>query len=85
MKAYKNYPFKRIILDDVSYPIDLEYDPVSTLRKAQIEFVDRIDELIVQTIVAEAKKQGITDLYLIDKNFVIEAIKEKLEKEKNYG
>ena len=43
--------------------------------------VDMTDNLVVQAITQAAKEDGVTDLYLIDKKFAAEAIKEKLERE----
>lgn len=43
---------------------------------------DMADEAIVAAVKAEAMKQGVTDLYMLDRKFVIDALKEKIEREK---
>lgn len=53
-------------------------DHAQRIRAAAI---DMTDNLIVQAITQAAKEEGVTDLYLIDKKFAADAIKEKLERE----
>ena len=53
-------------------------------RKFAAMMVDNYDNLIMDVIVETAKEEGITDLCILNKQFVIEAIKEKLERE-GYG
>lgn len=43
---------------------------------------DSTDAAIVAAILAAARAEGITDLYLLDKTFILDAIREKLEREK---
>ena len=38
------------------------------------------DQAIYEAIITYAKNEGVTDLYLMDKQFVMDAIKEKLER-----
>ena len=42
---------------------------------------DTADEAIFKAILAAAQAEEITDLYLLDKKFIMEAIQEKLERE----
>lgn len=51
------------------------------VKKIQAAAIDMTDNLIVQAITQAAKEDGVTDLYLIDKKFAAEAIREKLERE----
>ena len=83
-----SYP--RITLPDIArhYHFDQVHDclldsPVTTyMETVQAKVVDMTDRLIVNAILAEARDNGIDDLYLIDKKFILEAIAEKLERMK---
>lgn len=44
------------------------------------EVCDMADQAIVDAVVDAAQKAGITQLYLLDKDFISEAIREKLAK-----
>ena len=48
--------------------------------KVQAAVVDMTDKLIVKAITEEAIAAGYTDLYLMDKAFVIDAIREKYDR-----
>ena len=48
--------------------------------KVQAAVVDMTDKLIVKAITEEAAAAGYTDLYLMDKKFVIDAIREKYDR-----
>lgn len=43
---------------------------------------DSTDAAIVAAILAAARAEGVTDLYLMDKTFILDALREKLEREK---
>lgn len=51
------------------------------VKRIQAAAIDMTDNLIVQAITQAAKEDGVTDLYLIDKKFAADAIREKLERE----
>lgn len=44
--------------------------------------VDTTEKAVVQAIIEAARAEGVTDLYLLDKAFILDAIREKLEREK---
>lgn len=48
-------------------------------QKLVAEVVDRTDEVLIQAIIAEAERSGVSDLYLIDRQFVLEALQLKRE------
>lgn len=50
--------------------------------KIAAKIVDMAEEAVVQAVIDEARRAGITDLYLLDKRFVTEALMEKLERER---
>ena len=42
---------------------------------------DTTDAVIVAAVIAAARAEEVTDLYLLDKTFILDAIREKLERE----
>jgi hypothetical protein len=50
-------------------------------RHAQVVFVKEVNSLIVKEIIEKAKEHGITDLYVLNEDFIIAAIREKMEQE----
>lgn len=60
----------------------VDMDAMTVNFKIQAEVVNMADQAIVDAVVAEAQKLGITELYLLDKKFIGEAIKEKLDRER---
>ena len=61
---------------------ELDRDHMSFIRKAAVRMAAAFDDFIASGIIEELKKEGYTDAYLVDKQFVIDAIKEKLERER---
>lgn len=43
---------------------------------------DTTDKAIVQAVIEAAQANGVTDLYLLDKTFIMDALREKQEREK---
>lgn len=58
-------------------PVVDQYEMTVTFRYAA-EVCDMADEAILEAVVDAARKDGITELYLLDKAFVLEAIRDKL-------
>lgn len=52
-----------------------------TISKIAAVVADMTDDAIYEAIINAAKEEGITDLYMMDKKFVLDAIKEKLKRE----
>lgn len=50
------------------------------VAKVQAAVVDMTDRLIIKAITEEAMAAGYTDLYLMDKTFIIDAIREKYDR-----
>lgn len=44
-------------------------------------FADQTDRVLMDAIIREAKASGITELYVLNKDFIISAIREKMERE----
>lgn len=57
-------------------------DPGFIARKnISVQVANMLDNEIMTTIVNLARENGITDLFVLDKKFVLDALKEKLERE----
>lgn len=50
-------------------------------KKIHAEMVDMNDKVIVDAIINGAVEAGITDLYLLNKQFILDAIREKMERD----
>lgn len=50
-------------------------------RNISVQFANMLDNEIMTAIVNLARENGITDLFVLDKKFVLDALKEKLERE----
>lgn len=65
-------------LKDTSY----DMDTYSIVRKISAQIVDMQDDVIVQCCIDVAKEAGIHDLILMDKKFVLDALREKIQRSK---
>lgn len=94
-KMYKGNPFRKDVEYPINYisRIDiykddihdcLNYDPFKDLfernTKFQAKMIDMADEAIYSAIIEEAKEAGITDLFLIDREFVLTALTNEMER-----
>lgn len=61
---------------------ELDFELNTITQRIYTEVVDMYDDAIVQACVRAAKEAGLTDLVLLDKRFVLEALIEKMEREK---
>jgi hypothetical protein len=57
---------------------DCENPICQITRKIHAEVLDMTDKTIVEAIISTARGHGITDLYLIDKEFIMTAIKNEM-------
>lgn len=90
------WPFQRVELDrrpelGICSIRPVKYDPMSiedkSLRFVQnisVQLIDMRDKAIYSEVIEAAREAGIDDLYLMDKQFVLDALREKLER-KGYG
>lgn len=53
----------------------------TTVKNIMAQVADLSDQAIYNAITKAAQEAGVTDLYLMDKKFVLDAIREKLERE----
>ena len=83
-----NY-FSRVELckDDISEC--LNYDPFKDIyaytTNIRAKLIDKTDEAIYSAIIEEAKKAGVSDLFLIDKEFVLSALTNEMERRRGIG
>lgn len=63
-------------------PMKIDEETNNIKYNVAAKVVDMTNEAIVQACISAAKDAGIDELYLMDKDFIIEALKEKIEKTK---
>lgn len=69
--------FKHFHLKDVDTDFD---NPMHITTRLYADVVDMTNNLIVDACVREARRAGVNDVYLLDKQFVLDAIREKIER-----
>lgn len=97
-RPYKSikWPFQRVELDrrpelgicsvrPVKYdPMSIEDESLRFMPDIAVRLIDMRDKAIYNEVIEAAREAGIDDLYLMDKQFVLDALREKLERE-GYG
>ena len=58
--------------------LELENDVTSAIQKVAVQMQERVDDNIIREIVKAAKEQGITDLYILDKQNIIAAMRKQI-------
>lgn len=70
----------------LSQPISA-FDAINQMYQVEVkvaaQVIDMSEDAIVQAVINAAKEEGITELYLMDRKFVIEALVEKANRERN--
>lgn len=85
IKIGENYPFQAYHFQDELMRLD-GLDPAkAVMRRIRVELKDFDDIAIVDAVVRKAYQEGISDLYLLDSKFIMDAIREKLERENGHG
>lgn len=94
-KMYKGNPFRKDVEYPINYlgrielskddiPDCLNYDPFKDIyeriTKIKAKVINMADEAIYSAIIEEAKEAGVTDLFLIDKEFVLTALTNEMER-----
>lgn len=59
----------------------IDLDEMSMKFKFSAKVLDMCEETIVAAVVDAAKEAGITHLYLLDRNFILDAIREKTDRD----
>ena len=80
-KLYKWHPFQRFELNNARIEdFDQEREIYKLHKKIGVSCMSLVDNEIVKAVVKAASEEGITDLILMDKDFVLRAIKNELER-----
>lgn len=94
-KMYKGNPFRKDVEYPINYisrveifkddiPDCLDVDPFKDIyeriTKIKAKVINMADEAIYSAIIEEAKEAGITDLFLIDREFVLTALTNEMER-----
>lgn len=58
-----------------------DYDMYKITGMISAKLVEYQEQVIHEAIVKEAIKDGVSDLYILDKRFVFDALREKMERE----
>lgn len=45
------------------------------------QVVDTQERMLVEAVIKAAEEEGVRDLYILDKKFVLDALREKMERE----
>lgn len=69
----------------IQFEQQIDLKSMGFIANVAAQVADLTDKLIVDAIIEEAKRNKITDLYLIDRQFVMEALQEKIMREKQSG
>ncbi|MBR5874834.1 MAG: hypothetical protein IKY90_08910 [Oscillospiraceae bacterium] len=68
----------------ISNGLKLDYDGVANAAKItqniSVQMTDRMDDAVIEAIEKAAKEAGITDLFIINKKSVIDALKKQIPK-----
>lgn len=64
----------------ISMPCNLDFENgiASAIQKVVVQMQEKIDEAIIREIVKAAKEQGITDLYILDKQNIMAAMRKQM-------
>ena len=60
--------------------IDFESSPMRIINKINVEVTNMMDDAIVQACINAARAEGVHDLFLLDKKFVLDALWEKIQR-----
>lgn len=72
---FARYEFPKNVDIDFTSPVE------SITFKIMAEVTDLKDKAMVDAIIKTCESEGVSELYLLDKKFILEAINEKLERE----
>ena len=80
-KLYKGHPFQHFKLNNARIEeFNQEREIYKLHEKIAANCMNIVDNEIVKAVVKAAREEGITDLILMDKGFVLRAIKNELER-----
>jgi hypothetical protein len=64
----------------IDYPSEIDDNMMEIRYKIHAEVLNAIDQEIVSAIIKAAREAGVTDLILIDKEFILSAIQHEMER-----
>ena len=71
-------------MEGLNYPgmnYAFDHNRIGKMMAFQAKLIDMKNKALVQECIKAANEAGITDLFLLDKQFVLDAIREKMERE----
>lgn len=71
---------ERIVL---TKPVVTGLDDLKITFDVRAEVIDTMDDAIVSEVIQKAIADGVAELYLLDKEFVLDALREKIEQERD--
>ena len=80
MTEVKPYPFEHFNLNAPEMQFDIKDRTFKVQEKIYAECVDMEEKAILEAIIRTAKEVGITELFLLDKQFVADALAVAIEK-----
>ena len=72
-------PVERIVL---TRPVITELDDLKITFDVRAAVIDTMDDAILNAVIQEAIADGVAELYLLDREFVLDALREKIERER---
>ena len=74
------WPFQRVEIQAYEFSKD---DPVGTVlvERTMARVIDIRDQVVYEAVIRAACEAGIDNVYLMDKQFVFDALREKLERD----
>lgn len=74
------WPLERVEIQSYEFSKD---DPVGTVSVecTMVRVIDMLDRAAYEAVIREACEAGIDHLFLMDKQFVLDALREKLERD----
>lgn len=81
-ESFKTQPMQCIPLNRMNMLREarVEGDIVTMTRKIEVNVIETIEQELIDAILKAAYEAGVTDLYLIDKEFIVSAIKHEKER-----
>lgn len=81
-KLFEKYPIEYLLTNPLNIGISCKETDVGEItsisRKVHAEFVNKFETFLIDKIVMEAQAMGVTDLYLIDRDFVKSAFEHEM-------
>ena len=71
---------ERIVL---TRPVVTELDDLKITFDVRAAVIDTMDDAIVSEVIQKAIADGVAELYLLDRKFALDALREKIERERD--